>query len=128
MAAERVPRQLARKAVILVQVLARVREHDLRVGAPRKILKDLFDLTALIGKEAVAKAVNLDLRPRRRCEEGPGTRASLSLAFVPRRQDDPRHLEIARRACEREQRAPATDLDVVCMAADGKHAAPRLAA
>ena len=79
--AERVPRQLAREPVILVEVVAGVREHELRVDARLQVLEDLLDLAADVRQEPVPEPVHLDPRRRRRPR---GTPAALARASSPR--------------------------------------------
>ena len=55
MVAERVPRQLADEAVILVQVVPRVREDQIRLDRALQLLEALLDLAADVREEAVAE-------------------------------------------------------------------------
>ena len=87
--AERVPRQLAREPVVLVEVVARVGEHELRVDAGLQILEELLDLAAAVGQEAVAEAVHLDPCRRGGGQECVGARARLLAALARRREHDP---------------------------------------
>ena len=60
--AERVPCQLARKPVVLVEVVAGVREHEVGIDASLQILEHVLHLTADVRQEAVPELVHLDAR------------------------------------------------------------------
>ena len=63
---ERVPSELAREPVILMEVVAGMGEHELGIEPPLQLLEHVLDLRADVGKKAVPKAVHLDPRRRRR--------------------------------------------------------------
>src|SRR5215831_4310316 len=87
--AERVPGQLAGKAVILMEVVAGVSEDDLRVDAPLEPLEDLLDLPADIRQKAVPELMDLDTRDSGVLQEGSCARTRLVLAGAGRGEHDP---------------------------------------
>jgi hypothetical protein len=112
---KRVPGQLAREAVILVQIVAGVGEHEVGLGQLLQPFERLFDRAAEVGEEAVAEVVHDDLCTGLAEERGralPG----LVLAAAGGRENDPGHLEAGDAAREREQGRAAADLDVVGVA------------
>ena len=122
--AERVPGELAGEAVVLVAVVARVREHEIGVDA-FQILEDLLDSLADVRHERVPEPVDDDLGAGRARQEVLGARPRLALPVTVRAEHDPRDLEVGVVADQREDGAAATDLDVVRMAADRQQASKR---
>ena len=112
--------------MILVEVVARVREHDLGVDARLEILEDLLHLGADVWQEAVAEPVHLDPCRAGAREEVGGARASLVGPRALRGEHDPVDLDLRMLADEAQDGPAAPDLDVVRMTADRKHPLERL--
>ena len=122
--AERVPRELAREAMVLVEVVARVGEHE--SGSTRlRSSKASLTVSPTYGMNASRNpwtTTSARAAPARKSS----ALARASSARVPvRPEHDPRHLEVRSRPSEREERPAAADLDVVGVAADREHASQR---
>ena len=109
-----------------MEVITGVCEDNLRIDAAFQPLEDVLDRAADVGQEAVPEVVHLDARVSGTGQERSGARPGLDASFARRREDDPVDLEVGIRSREREQRSPAPDLDVVCVAADREDATQRL--
>ena len=94
MAPEGVPRQLARQAMVLVVVVARVREDDLRVDPALQVLEDVLNLAADVRQEAVSELVHLDVHVRGAGQERGRARTRLFGAIARRSEHDPVDLEL----------------------------------
>ena len=118
--AERVPGQLADEPVVLVEVVPRVREDEVRAtrGAFSSS-KTSFTSPPTYGRNPSRKSWTHDLasRRRRRGTRPRSARAS-SRALAGRAEHDPVDLELGLRASQREQRPAAADLDVVGVGAE----------
>ena len=62
MVTEGVPGQVAYEAVVLMEVVARVRKHEIRIDAGLQILEDILHRPTLVGQIAVAEREDLDRR------------------------------------------------------------------
>src|SRR5205085_1498291 len=92
---ERVPRQLAQEAVVLVQVVPVVGEDHVRLDLALELLEGAFDVAAVVGEERVGKAAEAHL-DRRVGEQRPGAPLGLPGApVVGAADDDPADLEPA---------------------------------
>ena len=119
---EGVPGEFACQPVILMEVVAGVGEHDLRIDPQLQRLEEIFDLCARIGEKAVAEPVHLDPGGSEPGKKGSGAPPGLLLSFSGRREHDPVDLEGRVRAGERQQRSATPDLDVVRVTADREDA------
>src|SRR5579859_2248357 len=110
-----IPGQLVNQPMILVQIGAAVGKDKIRREGLFELLKICLDFRALIREITVAKIRNSDHRaPGGR---QPGTHAGLGLSG-PRAgaaEDDPGELSIWIPVQQREDRPPATDLNVVAV-------------
>ena len=122
--AEGVPGQFAEEPVILVQVVPRVRQHEVGVELGLERLEQVLDLAADVRKEPVAEAVD-----RHRAvgpgEERGGARPRLVGPRSRRGEDDPRDADAWVGAHKREDRPAASDLDVVGVRAEHEDLAQR---
>ena len=122
MVAERVPRELAGEAVILVEVVPRVREDEIGIDVLQP-LEDVLDLPADVRAGSRRGTRGRERRPT------PRRRGTPPRSPAPRRSRSPLAASTTQvtsssgtSSREREQRPPAADLDVVRMTADREDA------
>src|SRR4029079_14859206 len=125
---EGVPRQLADEAVVLVQVVARVREHEVRSNARLELLERVLHIGSRVREVSVAETEHVDRALGRVPEEQLRAPACLVRPLATRGEDDPLHGEAWVRPDEREDGAAAADLEVVRVGADREHATDGLTA
>ena len=113
-----VPGQLADESMILMEIMPIVREDDVRVDESLQVLEDVLDLATEVREEAVSKSMDDHVRPACRLQKDVPALPRLRLAHALRTQHDPRHLELRLCTCQRQQRGPTADLDVVRMRSD----------
>ena len=107
MVPERVPGELAGESVILVEVVTRMGEDDLRIDAELQLFEDVLHLAAAIGQESIAKVVNVDPEfGHGLAEERVGARPRFGLALVPRGEDEPVDLELGVRNARARAESP----------------------
>ena len=99
--AERVPRQLADRAVVLVVVVAAMGEDDVGDDAPPEHVEHILDLGADVREVALAEPVHLDVGRAGIGEEGGGARPRLGLPAVVGGEHDPVHVVPGRSASSR---------------------------
>ena len=120
MVAERVAAQLADDAMILVQVVAVVGEHDIRSDVRRQRLHVVLHLAPEVREVALAERRDAHVDLGAVFEKGVGRDRGFFDSLVVAAQDHPVAGD-GTRLHELEQRRAATDLDVVGMRADAEH-------
>ena len=90
----RVPRQLAQEPVILVQVVAEMRENQIRFKGTFQLLKIVLNLAADIGQKAVTKGLNHDGFLWSVAQERCRTRFRFAGTFGIRAEDDPINVNV----------------------------------
>ena len=126
MVAKRVPGQPRDLAMILVGVIATVREYDVRIDLAFDRLEFVLELSALIGEVAVAKAAQIDLRARRTAQKPIGRLRCFILARSDGAEDHPTNIECDAPLDPIEDRAAATYLDIVRVRAQAENAQRRI--
>ena len=94
MVAPCVPGQLADEPVILMQVVAGVREDHVRIEPRLQLLEDVLDLPTDVGEVAVAEPVDVDVGDRRARGSVSALARASSLRSPVRAEHDPRDLEL----------------------------------
>src|SRR5882724_8018999 len=115
MMTERVPGQLAEYAVILMQIVASMREDDIRSGQALQLLEGLFDFFVLRRKVGITKFVRDYTGTNRMPKEALRTRAKLSRPYRRRAEHYPGYVRRTGPLKQFEQRRAATDVYVVAM-------------
>src|SRR3954451_22104966 len=103
-----------------MQVLAVVREDQVRRDLRLEVLEKVLDRAAVVWKEAVAELADDDVPAGGPVEERLGAAVNLLGARVPRAEHHPPHLDRRKRLDQMEDRSAATDLDVVGVATHGE--------
>src|SRR5512132_589415 len=119
--AERVPGQLRNRAVVLVQVLPVMREHEVRKYVPLQVLEAFFYRGTLVGKETVGELVNRHAFFASAEEKAPSSQARFLGAQRRRTEHDPVHRQAGVLFQQAKQRSAASDLDVVAMGSQAEH-------
>src|SRR5947209_19915867 len=113
-----IPSQITQDAVVLMQVLAEVREDQAGVDQPLKILKGFLDFAPLRGEKAVTKIVNDNLAGPDSPQEKPRAVPGFPLTDFVTTEDDPNHADVLVTP-EKAQKGPAAaDLNVVTVGAE----------
>ena len=89
MVAERVPGQVAHEAVVLMEVVARVGEDEVRVDAGLQRLEDVLDLGTLVRAGSRRGREDLHRRLAQPGEEASALVRASSIRVAVRREDDP---------------------------------------
>ena len=89
--AKRVPRELGGEPVVLVEVVAGMRQDEVWVD-PLQLLEDILDATPVVRKIAIAKLVEPHIRRARRREEIGRTGPRLVGSLPVGREHDPCHV------------------------------------
>src|SRR5579872_836381 len=95
-------------------------EHERGAEGMLDLLETFLDGNTLGREEPVTKTLDLDRHRFHPGEERVGTRLGLVTAAGIAAEDDPAHLEIGPFLLQPQQRAAATDLDVIGMGAETK--------
>ena len=122
-AAKRVPGQLREHAVILVPVGEVMRHDEVRRHARPDLLERILDVGRAMGEVAAAEIVHVDGDVRIGPHESGGGRACLALAGSGK--DHPNETQLRVPAVQLDERAAATDLDVVTMRAQAEYHSAR---
>ena len=120
------PRQVGCQAMVLMKIVTRVREHELRADCLLERLEDLLDGGAVIRQESVPEGVHLDGSRSGGREERVGARARLLRTRLIGGEDNPGHVQLRKPAGERQDGSATADLDVVGMATDDEQRPKRL--
>jgi len=90
---EGIPGQIGNHGVILVPIMAIMRQYQVWIEPLFECFKGILDRRPLIGKIALAKLVDSDSANIRSSEKFPGALAGLSLPFPLRREYVPKDLD-----------------------------------
>ena len=78
MIAERVPGELAHEPMILMEVVAGVREHEVRADLRLQVLEEVLHVAAHVREVSVSELMDPDVARAAACEECLGAPARLS--------------------------------------------------
>jgi hypothetical protein len=117
---EGVPRQVGHYSVVLVPVVARVGEDDIRSKLASQTLERILDRIEMGREIAVAEFVQADCLARCWSKELPRSELGLARTGSSGAPDNPSEFRSRSSARQLRQRATAPNLDVVRMRADAK--------
>jgi len=115
---EAIPGQFTKDAVVLVQVLAEVREDQVGVDQPLEALKAFLDFAPLRGEKAVAKIVDDEFAGRHAFQEEARAVAGFAPADFVSAEDDPDHAELLVAAEKAKKSAATANLNIVAVGAE----------
>ena len=115
--AKSVPGQIGNDAMILMVVVANVREYQVRTDLSFQSLERLFQQAKVAGEKAVMEIVDSDVGMARSGQENPGTGPSLFGPHFICSEDDPMNPGTRVSVEESKDRTARTDLDIVSVRA-----------
>ena len=106
--------------MVLVSIVASVREDDVRRGHPLQLLEEFLDLGHLRREEPVALLPNDDAAGSGAVQETPRGLARLGLPLRVAAEDDPDNAKSGVSRGQLENGAAASDLDVIGVCAEAQ--------
>ena len=119
--AECVPRMLADLTMILVRIIAAMRQNEVGIDPRLEALEPTFDLVALGGKKAIFELHNLDARARRGVEEVVGRLPRFLFSRADPAKHAPRHIKVVALCDPRQQRPAGANLYIVRMSSEAQN-------
>jgi hypothetical protein len=110
-----IPGQIADGAMILMPVVAVVGKNDVGIRVLLYFFKEFLDSRSFIGKEAIAKGLDDDSLTLDGLEKKVRTGAGFTLAFAPRAEDHPDHLDLGVEGEKVQNGSTAPNLNIIGM-------------